>query len=572
MPYGARHRAIESLGAAGEDAPMNQVSALVSRTVGGYGEVLRNANLRRLQLAWGGAITAEWAHFVALGVFAYETGGALGVGLVGFVRLLPAALLAPFAASLGDRLPRERLLLGAALVGAAALGGSAFAYASGPSEIVIYVLAAVLGVTSTLFRPAQQALIPSLATTPEQLVAANGSSAFLESLGTLLGPLLGGVVVATADAGVVFAVAMTGLLLSAALLARVRVEGRPVVDAGAGSTPRAQALEGFRALARDANARLIVGLMAVQASVRGALNVLIVVVAFRLLEGGEGWVGLLTAALGAGGLVGAIGAITLAGRPLAVPFALGLLFWGVPISLLGGSTEGALALALIAVVGVANSVEDVAGFTLLQRIVPDAVLTRVLGALWGLAMGGVALGSIAASGLVAAVGERGGLVITGTLLPLLTLLTWRRLRAIDRAAAPPPKLDLLKQVPMFAPLPVATKEQIARRLVRVDAPAGTAVIREGDEGDRFYVLDDGQVEIRAAGGTRLCAPGDYFGEIALLRDVARTATVVARTDCTLYALERDDFLSAVTGHAAVHTAGQEVVAERLEADERALAR
>ncbi len=545
---------------------MGRVSAAIGGTLSGYAPVLRNPNLRRLELAWGGAITAEWAHFVALGVFAYETGGSLGVGLVGFIRLLPAAILAPIASSLGDRFRRERMLLGVALVGAAALGGSALAFWAGPSEIAIYALAAALGVASTLFRPGQQALMPSLATTPNELVAANGASAMLESIGTLLGPLLGGFLVAASNAGVAFAVAMGLMLLSVLFLSRLRVEGRVELrSTDSDVSPRREALEGFRVLGRDADSRLIVALMVAQTFVRGALNVLIVVVAFRLLEGGEGWVGLLTAAIGAGGLVGALGAITLAGRALALPFALALLFWGVPIALLGGSTDGALALALVGIIGAANSIEDVAGFTLLQRIVPDRVLTRVLGAFWGLAMAGVAVGSLAASGLVELLGERGALVVTGTLLPLLTLVAWARLRRIDRSALPPPQLDLLREVPMLAPLPVTTKEQIARRLVRVDVAAGTVVIREGDEGDRFYILAQGHVEIETSGGTRQGGPGEYFGEIALLRDIPRTATVTALTDCTLFALERDDFLSAVTGHSAGRAASEKVIEERLAA-------
>jgi len=185
-----------------------------------------NENLRRVELAWGASIAAEWTHFVALGVFAYNAGGASAVGIAGLVRMLPAALVAPFAATLGDRFRRERFLVVVSLVGSAALGGSAAAYFVSRSELIVFALAAVVGVTSTIFRPALQATLPSLARTPQELIASNGATSTFESLGTLLGPLVAGILVSVANAGVVFLVAAAALLVAAALLQRVQVEGR----------------------------------------------------------------------------------------------------------------------------------------------------------------------------------------------------------------------------------------------------------------------------------------------------------------------------------------------------------
>jgi hypothetical protein len=220
-----------------------------------------------------------------------------------------------------------------------------------------------------------------------------------------------------------------------------------------------------------------------------------------------------------------------------------------------------VAFFLLAVVGAANSVEDVAAFTLLQRIVPNDVLTRVLGVLWGLAMGAVALGSISAPALVSAIGPRPAFVAAGVILPLLTLVTWRRLVEIDRTLpVPPPELALIEGVPMFAPLSLAVKEQIAARLIPLTVPAGEVVIRAGDRGDRFYVIGDGELEVTAEGLHRSADAGDCFGEIALLRDVPRTATVRALLDSTLYALERDAFLQAVTGDSSMRAANAVVEA------------
>jgi MFS family permease len=485
--------------------------------------------------------------------------GTLGVGVVGFIRLLPAALIAPFAASLGDRFPRERFLAGVCLLGTVALSASAAAYSLGPYSILIYALATVAAVASTLFRPANQALLPSLASTPEELVAANAFSSTLESLGTFAGPLLGGAVVAFADAGWVFGVACVMFAVATVLVTTITVPGRRLRAADSRDL-----LGGFRVIATEPGPRVVIALMIAQTVVRGALNVLIVVVAFQVLDAGGGWVGLLNAAVGAGGLLGAFAAVSIAGRSLARPFALALVAWGIPIVLLAGAPTGIVAFALVAVIGAANSIEDVAGFTLLQRIVDDTVLTRVLGAVWGLAALGLALGSLATSGLLALVGDKAALIVVGCFLPVSTLIAWARLTALDRTALAPAELERISAVPMFEPLPIATKEQLARRLERLDVPPGVDVIEAGAAGDRFYIVGDGELVVMPVGGEpRPSGPGDYFGEIALLRDVPRTATVRTVTAAVLFALSRDDFLSAVTGHDEGRAAAESVVAERL---------
>jgi MFS family permease len=533
------------------------------QVVAALGSAVRNPDIRRVELAWGAAIAAEWAHFVAFGVFAYEQGGASAVGIAGLVRLLPAAVIAPFAASLGDRFPRERFLLAMMLVGAAALGGSAAAFFA-DAEVLVFAFAALLGLAVTLIRPALQALLPSLARTPEELIAANGATSTVESLGTLLGPLVAGVLVSVADAGLVFALGAGALVLAAMLVARVRVEGQVSLASAADEGGAHQMVAaGFRAIARASRARLVVTLIVAQAFVRGCLNVLIVVGAFQVLDAGGEAVGYMTAALGVGGLLGALGAMTLGGRRLAVPFGVALVFWGLPIMLIGPWPELAAATFLLAVVGAANSVEDVAAFTLIQRLVPDRILTRVLGVLWSLAMAGVAVGSIAAPVVIDAIGPRPAFVAVGAILPLLTLLAYRRLAEIDRAVAPAPELALIQQVPMFAPLSIAAKERVAANLVHESVPSGQVVIRAGDTGDRFYIVGDGELEISADGLNATAREADYFGEIALLRDVPRTATVTALADTHLYALHRDDFLAVVTGHEAARAAGHAVAEERL---------
>ncbi len=524
---------------------------------------MRNPDLRKVELAWGASIAAEWAHFVALGVFAYTAGGASAVGIAGLVRMLPAALSAPVASTLGDRFRRERFLLGTSVAGCCALAGSAAVFYGGRNQVAIYALGAVVGIASTLFRPALQAILPSLAHTPEELIASNGASSTIESLGTLAGPLLAGVLVSVANPGAVFAAAAAAQLAAFTLLSRLRVEG--VIQERETQGPiRELLLGGFRAVRDLPEPRLIGGLMAAQGFVRGCLNVLIVVAVFRVLHEGGGTVGYLTAALGVGGLVGALGAVMLEGKRLAVPLGLAVACWGLPIALIAPAPYLPSAVLLLALVGAANSIEDVAGFTLLQRVVPDLVLSRVLGIVWGTVMGAVALGSIAAPLVVNALGPRAAFGIVGGTLPVLTVLVWRRLVAIDRRfEAPATELALINRVPLFAPLSVVAKEHIAGRLTRLEVEAGAPVVRTGEVGDRFYIVGAGELEItNGAEGT--VRSGDFFGEIALLQDIPRTATVRAKTPSELYALDRDDFLAAVT-HPAVRAAGEAVVRRRLAA-------
>jgi MFS family permease len=527
-----------------------------------FGTVARNRNLRRLELAYAASITSEWAFTVALAVFAYDRGGARAVGILGLIRMLPAALATPFTAALADRYERERALLAVSVLSGTALAASATLFYAGRSTAAIFAFAAAHAVVSTLCRPAVAALMPSLATSPQQLVAANGVSLTLEGLGTLIGPLIAGLLLATTDEGVVFSTGAVAYFASAFALAAIHVEGRLRFGhhrAGDRLT------DGFRLLAREPQPRLIVALFAAQTLVRGALNVLIVVIAFRLLDAGGGWVGILSAAVGAGTLLGGFGSMAFAGRRLAVPFGFGLVLWGVPIALVAAAPHKVAALLLLAVVGIGNAIEDVTGETLLQRIVSDDLLGRVLGVMFGAATAGMGIGAIAAPGLISWLGDRGALLATGAFLPALVLLSWRALRRIDAsAAAPVQELALLDAVPMFAPLAVAAKEQLALSLIPVMVPAGRQIIAEGEAGDRFYIVADGHARVTQR-GLRLgeLGRGDSFGEIALLRDIPRTATVTAEDEVQLYALERADFIDAATGHAAGREAGEQIVRERL---------
>jgi len=323
---------------------------------------------------------------------------------------------------------------------------------------------------------------------------------------------------------------------------------------------------GFEAVARDSRLRLLIGLFSAQTLVGGALNVLVVVTALELLDVGEAGLGFLTSADGLGGLVGALGALFLVGRRrLAATFGAGILLWGVPLALIGVWPEYVVAFAMLVVVGFANTIVDVAGLTLLQRGVDNSVLARVFGVLETVVLSAIALGGVLAALLVSLLGIRGALVAAGAFLPALTLLTWRRLAAIDAAAVvPTDRVALLRSGPIFAPLPPATVEHLALSLEPVTVVAGTDIVRQGEPGDRFYLVEEGELAVRVDGReTGTLGRGDYFGEIALLRDVPRTATVSARTDALVYGLDRDEFIAAVTGHTDSAEAADAVIAKRL---------
>ncbi len=533
-----------------------------------FGDVFRNRNLRRLELAWAGSITGEWAAAVAVGVFAYRSGGAAAVGLVGVIRFVPAAVAAPFTALLADRYPRERVMLGADLVRCAATAGAAAAVFTDAPAGLVYALVGFVSLASTAFQPAQAAVLPSLARTPDELTAANVASSTIESVGSFIGPALGGLLLALTDTGVVLAVTAGLFLWSAFQVAGIRAAAAEPEEAEPPPRQRfvEEAAAGFRVIGEDRRLRLLVGLYTAQTLVAGALNVLIVVCAIELLDLGEPGVGYLNSAVGIGGLLGAGAALMLVGRRrLAADFGAGLVLWGLPIAAIALWPEPPAAVLLLAVVGLGNTIVDVAGLTLLQRAVRDEVLARFFGVLESLVVLTIGIGAVLAPLLIDGLGIRGALAATGALLPLLAVLSWRSLNQIDRETAPPgAELDLLRGVPSSRPCPRPRSSTWRGAWCPCSVAAGDEVFHQGETGDRFYVIRAGEVEVTADGRTlTTLGPGGYFGEIALLRPVSRTATARATAATELLALERDEFIGAVTGHPASAEAADAVIGARL---------
>jgi MFS family permease len=532
-----------------------------------FKDVFRNENLRRLELAWAASIVGNWAYLVAVSVYAYGVGGEAAVGLILLLRLVPAALIAPFAGLLADRYRRERVLLITNLLRVVLISAAAVCVFLDAPPAVVYGLAVAAAIVTTPFRSAQAALTPSLARSPSELTAANAVASTVESLAAFAGPAIAGLLLVVAGTGTVFALTAGLVAVSTLFVLRIRApefKRRRELEA---STIASEALVGFRTVAGEPTLRVLVGLFTAQTFVAGAALVYLVVSAIEVLDLGDAGVGYLNSAMGIGALVGGVLAFSLTGaRRLSPAFMLGVVLWGVPLILLGIWQSIAPALLLFALLGVGNSLVDVAAFTLVQRAVPDEILARVFGVIQMLWLGSAGIGAAVAPLLINWLGFDEALIVTGALLPALVLLFWRKVARIDAAATPPDpdELRILGSVPIFAPLPGMTLEHLAGRLVPLRLEPGTVVVREGDPGDRFFIVADGTVEVSEYGrAISELGPGGYFGEIALLRDVARTATVTTSTQTVLYALDRDDFLAAVTSHAPSAEAAEEVVSSRL---------
>jgi MFS family permease len=507
-----------------------------------FAHAFRSRELRRLQLAGAGSTLAVWAYSIAIAVYAYREDGANAVGIVLFVRWSLAAVFAPWLALLADRMSRRRVMLAVDVSRVGLVAGMTIVAAGGGPSLVTYTLAVVMSIISTGFAPAQAALLPTLAKTPEELTAANLALNTISSVGMFAGPAIGGVFLAFSGPWLVFALTGASYLWSAACVLGLPRDAAP-------EQPEESAI-------------------GAQMFVAGALEVVIVVDAIRVLDAGNAGVGWLNTALGVGGLGGGLVGIVLAARKrLASDFRLGLAVFGAGLALLAASTSFGAALVLFAVMGIGSTLVDVTGMTLLQRSAPSHVVGRVFGVLQSLMLATVAVGSLVTPLLVSALGPRETFVAIGLLLPALAAVTWRAVSAIDASARIPTEpLELLRAISIFAPLPEAVLERLAAAASEVRVMPDATVFAQGDSGDRFYVVAEGTARVVADGAEKARpSAGDFFGEIALLRDVPRTATVTAVDALRLYALERDAFLAAVTGHATSREAADGVVAARLPA-------
>ncbi len=521
--------------------------------------------LRRAQLSFGLMWTGESAFMVALAVVAFRDGGIAAVGVVTALRMATAALLTPFLATTADRVRREVVLIAVGLVRALALAACAVVTVADGPLTATYGCAAVATVALALYRPAHSALLPALAKSPRELTGANAVRGMLDSVSALAGPAVAGVLLATSGAATVFAVCSAAALLAGLVVVALPYDAPP--RAPSAQVPAARSLvQGFAAIAGNRDLALVTGLGVVQTFTRGCLTVLTVVLALEVLGTGEPGVGVLSSAVGAGGVLGSLFAFALVGRGgLATWFGVGIALFGAPLVVVGAVPQEAVALGMLALIGVGNALIDVAGFTILARRTDEQVLARTFAGFEAVLTLGVALGGLAAPLAVEVLGPRGALVAVGLLAPVAVLLRSRALRRLDgELRVRDADIDVLRAVPMLGALPATTVEQLAAGLERTAHAPGEVVFAQGDPGDRYYVVLSGRAEVVQDGrAVNALQRGDGFGDVALLGDVPRTATVRAAVDepLRLAALRRTAFLTAVTGYPASAAAGDLAVAE-----------
>ena len=505
---------------------------------------------------------------MAIAVVAFRDGGAGAVGIVAFVRMAPSALVTPFGTAFADRFRRDRVLLWSCAVRAAATAAVTCVLTTGGPHAAVYALAVLSTAAFRLFRPTHSALLPGLCSTPFELRSANVVRGLLDSVSTLLGPLAAALLLSVGSPAAVFVTSAVLSLASGLLLLRLSYEPSPRRQPQPMRRILPETVEGFQALVRHRDAGLLIGLAVVQTMTQGFLNVFVVVLALQQLSMGASGVGLLTAAIGAGAVASSLGAsIFVTGRRLAVLQGIGVMLWGLPLVLTGALPHEPVVLGLMCVIGIGNALVDIGLHTLPARLVPEELLARVFGAKASLTALSGGVGSFITPFAIGWLGVRGALAALGLVAPALAALAWRRLRAIDITITQrDEEIEALNRVAMFRPLPMPAIDNVALNVNNVHVAAGEEIFQQGDCGDSFYVIEEGEADVIGDGRViRTLESGDAFGEIALLQESSRTATVRARTPLRLYGLDRRHFRSTVGGYASSGRAADALVRERLRA-------
>jgi MFS family permease len=516
--------------------------------------------------AWGAYIAGEQGLDIGLVVYAYDKGGIEATGLLALARSLVSAATAPFTAGLGDRYSRRAVLVATALATSTLVAAMSLSEAAGQSEWCVYALAVLAAVAIPAYRPVQAAMLPQLATTPAQLTAANVTVSMLEGVGNLAGPMLVGGLILAGGASWAF-LALAALSLATAVSALRVTSGRAAATVARPGRRRKRLLAGFATVVENADVRVLIGTFTVSMLVWGAFfQVLVVAVAVQRLGVHGGSAGLLASAAGIGAILGAVGSAGLVGRRHLVPtMTVGVIAWSAALVALAITTATAIAYAMVVVTGTGLVLMDVVTFTLLQRAADDEVLARVFGVLESMMRAAIGVGAVAVAVLASHTSLSTTLFVVAALQPVGLLVAWRGLRRVDRlAGAAPERIALLRGVEMFSYLTPAGLERVASHLEPLRAERGQVLMRQGDHGDRVYLVEGGALEVLRDGShVADLGPGSVAGEIALLRDVPRTATVVAAIESDLFVLGRDEFLRTVAGDAAVAGGADAIVYQRL---------
>ncbi len=561
---------------------------VLRETKDSLGAVFANRNLRRIELAFAGSAIGDWAYATAVAVWAYGVGGAQAVGIWTAIRLALMAISAPFSSGLADKLSRKKLMISADLGRAVLVAAAGTCLVLDTPAAPIFVLATVTSLLGTPFLVAQRSMLPSLAERPEELTAANGTASTIDSLAFFVGPATGALLIGLTNVETVFFLNVATFVWSMLLVAGVHVPNRaqdadqpePASapestgdEAAAAAGPEeptkpgflAETSAGFRTIAADRGLIVVAAAASVQTIVAGASAVFVVVMAVDILGTGAEGVGFLNSVLGVGSVLGGMIAISRAGRGrLGSDLAVGVVLWSMPLVLVTLWPSPLACFVAMALLGLGNPLVDVNMDTLVQRLTPDEVMGRVFGALEACFITTMAMGALVMPYLIEWLGLQWALFAIAVPVVITVLAGLPQLRALDKTMLEPAALALLRGVDIFAPLSAAALESLARTATEARFAAGQELLHEGGDADRFYVVERGLVEVTQAGRVlRREGPGEYFGEIGLLRDVPRTATITAVEDTVVQTVSRDDFLRAVSGHREARMMAETVATRRL---------
>jgi CRP-like cAMP-binding protein len=491
---------------------------------------------------------AQFGTWVAILVYAYAAGGTAAAGIVGFLLVSPAALLAPLAPSLCARLFGGRGLMAgyAAQALLYALTGLTMNLNAPPALVIALAAMSYIAYTTTL--PLVTAALPGAAKDTRELTSGSLLIGWIEGFGFVAGPALAGLILLFAGPGLVYLVMAAGLVGSVLLVENAGCRNAMSHDAilSVPFSPRA----GLKALAGEKDGAAVGAFMSVHYVILGAIDVLLVTLAFHLLHMGQAGLGLLTTVFGVGSVIGAsVGLVLMSGQRLLRGLVVGAIAWGAGLTTIT-FLHGDAAVLLIVLAGIGRPLITVSGRLLLQRVAAEAALIPLFAVLEGISMAAIGVGLALMPPIIARVGDRESFIAVGLLLPVLLILLYRQFAALQRRGILPAELLLLiRSVPMFSPLSPLVVDRLARNLIPVSVEPGEVVARQGEHGRRFYIVASGRLTVDVDGHpVRTLGEGSYFGEIALLRDGIRTATVTADLPTYLYALDRAHFLPAVTGH------------------------
>jgi CRP-like cAMP-binding protein/predicted MFS family arabinose efflux permease len=505
--------------------------------------------------------TGSWAYVAALLVYVYDQTHSLGwVAAAGIARYLPSLIFSAYGGVIADRYERVRVMVVADVVCMAIQAGLAVTAALEGPAILAVLFAVLTSIANVVYNPAVAAMLPQLAG-EDDLAAANALNGTIENVVVLAGPAIGAGLVAVSSPAVAFAVNAASFGLSAILVNRMHARSRPVdVTEGGEAGPLRQMIVGLKTMAESPSALVLVGFCGLVTFVYGTDTVLFVGASAENLGTGPNGFGYLMAGLGVGGILMATAVSRLESWDrLATIIYAGAALYSLPTALLAVIHSPVLAFFLEVIRGGATLVVDVLAITALQRAVPEERMARVFGAFFAVVYGCLTIGALVAPPVVSALGLDGALVFFAVAPAAIALLGVPQLVRVDRAAVQrmallSPRIAFLESLGIFASASRTALERLAAGAEPIRAHPGARIVREGEPADALYALFDGSVDVAARGEAgeepeyiRTMGPGTYFGEIGLLEQIPRTATVTAAEESRLYRIDGDLFLDVLMG-------------------------